>query len=150
MTCTSTLSKTTHSGLTYGNTLASFHLLLRIRYVVVARSHVLEGQLIFTCRQNRILEPGLIPEIPAWFPGAKLNYAENLLTRKDDGIALTEATESGRIVNVTFRELNERVRAMAAALRVAGLQVGDRVAGALSPPRVLVGPENTDEFFQLS
>ncbi|KAF5322148.1 hypothetical protein D9619_001457 [Psilocybe cf. subviscida] len=82
--------------------------------------------------KNRILEPGLIPEIPAWFPGAKLNYAENLLTRKDDGIALTEATESGRIVNVTFRELNERVRAMTAALRVAGLQVGDRVAAIVT------------------
>ena len=82
--------------------------------------------------QNRILEQGSIPEIPVWFPTARLNYAENLLSRKDDGIALTEATEDGRIVNVSFRELNERVRSMAAALRVAGLKVGDRVAGALS------------------
>lgn len=71
----------------------------------------------------------MLEEIPNWFPGARLNYAENLLIRKDDGVALIEANESGTAVEVTFRELNGRVRAMAAALRVNGLKVGDRVAG---------------------
>lgn len=75
------------------------------------------------------MEPGRLPEVPNWFPGARLNYAENLLYRKDDGIALTEAGESGVVTNITFRELNERVRVMASALRVNGLKVGDRVAG---------------------
>lgn len=75
------------------------------------------------------MEPGKLPEIPNWFPDARLNYAENLLYRKDDGIALTESGESGVVTHVTFRELNERVRAMASALRVNGLKVGDRVAG---------------------
>lgn len=79
--------------------------------------------------QNRILEPGKLPEVPNWFPGARLNYAENLLYRKDDGIALTESGESGVVTHITFRELNERVRVMASALRVNGLKVGDRVAG---------------------
>ncbi|KAF8973045.1 acetoacetyl-CoA synthetase [Flammula alnicola] len=83
-------------------------------------------------QKDRILEPGRLPEIPNWFPGAKLNYAENLLIRKDDGIALTEAGESGIVANITFRELNERVRAMAAALRVNGLKVGDRVAAIVT------------------
>ncbi|KJA27866.1 hypothetical protein HYPSUDRAFT_882039 [Hypholoma sublateritium FD-334 SS-4] len=79
--------------------------------------------------KDRILEKGkMLNEIPNWFPGARLNYAENLLIRKDDGVALIEANESGAAVEVTFRELNERVREMAAALRVNGLQVGDRVA----------------------
>ena len=77
-----------------------------------------------------ILEKGkMLQEIPNWFPGSRLNYAENLLIRKDDGVALIEANESGAAVQVTFRELNERVREMAAALRVNGLKVGDRVAG---------------------
>ena len=79
------------------------------------------------------MEPGRLPEIPIWFPGAKLNYAENLLYRRDDGIALTEAGEKGIMSQVSFRELNERVRAMAAALRMSGLQVGDRVAGEAFP-----------------
>ena len=68
-------------------------------------------------------------EIPTWFPGAKLNYAENLLYRRDDAIALTEAGESGVVIHITYKELHQRVRVMAAALRVNGLKVGDRVAG---------------------
>ncbi len=49
--------------------------------------------------------PGsLLPEIPNWFPGARLNYAENLLIRKDDGIALTEATESGVSLEISYKE----------------------------------------------
>ncbi|KIM45283.1 hypothetical protein M413DRAFT_441964 [Hebeloma cylindrosporum] len=83
-------------------------------------------------QKNRILEPGKLPEVPNWFPGARLNYAENLLYRKDDGIALTEAGESGIVTHITFRELNERVRLMAAALRVNGLKVGDRVAAIVT------------------
>jgi len=75
------------------------------------------------------LEKGTLEEIPTWFPGARLNYAENLLYRRDEGIALTEAGESGVVIHITYRELYQRVRLMAAALRVKGLKVGDRVAG---------------------
>lgn len=82
--------------------------------------------------QHRIVAPGKLPEIPTWFPDARLNFAENLLNRRDDGIALTEADESGIITHVTFRQLHDRVRRMAAALMVNGLAIGDRVAG--SPP----------------
>lgn len=42
---------------------------------------------------------------------------------------MTEAGEFGVVTHITFRELNERVRAMASALRINGLKVGDRVAG---------------------
>ncbi len=73
--------------------------------------------------------PGTLPEIPTWFPDARLNFAENLLYRRDDGIALTEANESGILVHVTFRQLYERVREMADACLANGLKVGDRVAG---------------------
>ncbi|KAF8197872.1 acetoacetyl-CoA synthetase [Pholiota molesta] len=84
-------------------------------------------------QKDRILEQGkLLQEIPNWFPGARLNYAENLLIRKDDGTALTEANESGVIAHVSYRELNARVREMAAALRINGLNVGDRVAGIVT------------------
>jgi acetoacetyl-CoA synthetase len=79
--------------------------------------------------QEHILEKGRLEEIPIWFPGARLNYAENLLHRRDDGVALTEADESGVVIHITFRELYQHVRVMAAALRVNGLKIGDRVAG---------------------
>lgn len=31
---------------------------------------------------------------PAWFPTAKLNWAENMLRRRDDKVALIQASES--------------------------------------------------------
>lgn len=68
--------------------------------------------------------------MPEWFPGARLNYAENLLWRNDDGIACTAGGELGKVTDYTFRELRQRVRIMASAMRANGLKVGDRVAGA--------------------
>jgi acetoacetyl-CoA synthetase len=83
-------------------------------------------------QQNRILEDGPFPEVPNWFPGARLNYAENILHRKDDSIAIVAAGEDGIVTNYTFRELYHLVQELAGALRVNGLQVGDRVAGVQS------------------
>ncbi|KAG5728825.1 hypothetical protein E4T56_gene4266, partial [Termitomyces sp. T112] len=80
---------------------------------------------------NQIIVPGKLPEIPEWFPGSRLNYAENLLWHNNDRIACTASGESGKVTDYTFRELRELVKNMAAALRVNGLQVGDRVAGEL-------------------
>ena len=67
--------------------------------------------------------------MPLWFPGARLNYSENLLRHDGDAIAVTAARETGQIVHYSFRRLREMVRDMAAAMRVNGLQKGDRVAG---------------------
>lgn len=81
----------------------------------------------------QILEKGVRPEVPTWFPEARLNYAENLLFRSDESIAITAGGESGIVHNYSFRELRELVRQMASAMRQNGLVVGDRVAGALIP-----------------
>lgn len=78
-----------------------------------------------------IISPGRIPEVPVWFPGARLNYAENLLIRNDDSIAITASGESGEVVDYTWKQLRSMVREMAAALRVNGLVVGDRVAAVV-------------------
>ncbi|KAK0476711.1 acetoacetyl-CoA synthetase [Armillaria novae-zelandiae] len=78
-----------------------------------------------------IISPGRIPEVPIWFPGARLNYAENLLIRNDDSIAITASGESGEVVDYTWKQLRSMVREMAAALRVNGLVVGDRVAAVV-------------------
>lgn len=77
----------------------------------------------------QILIPGKLEEVPEWFPGARLNYAENVLRHNGDSIAITGARETGKVKHVTFRQLRELVREMAAAMRVHGLQKGDRVAG---------------------
>ncbi|KAG6850135.1 hypothetical protein H0H93_000520 [Arthromyces matolae] len=86
-----------------------------------------------TPNPHQIIAPGKgLPEIPEWFPGARLNYAENLLWHNNDRIACTASGESGNVTDYTFRELRELVRKMAAALRVNGLQVGDRVAAIVT------------------
>ncbi len=69
-------------------------------------------------------------EVPIWFPGARLNYAENILRHNGDAIAVTSVREMGAIENYTFRQLRSMVRQLAAAMRANGLQLGDRVAGA--------------------
>lgn len=69
--------------------------------------------LICSESDHRILENGVLDEVPLWFPGARLNYAENLLHRTDDATAITATGESGVITNYTFRELREMVRVMA-------------------------------------
>lgn len=77
----------------------------------------------------QILTEGRLKEVPEWFPGARLNYAENVLRHNTDAIACTSARETGQIAHYSFRQLRNMVQELAAALRVNGLQVGDRVAG---------------------
>ncbi|XP_061528732.1 acetoacetyl-CoA synthetase isoform X2 [Phycodurus eques] len=74
-----------------------------------------------------------ISDVPEWFSGARLNYAENLLKHTEqDKVALYSATEaSEEIIKVTFRELRRDVALFAAAMRKMGVQTGDRVVGYL-------------------
>jgi acetoacetyl-CoA synthetase len=64
-----------------------------------------------------------------WFPGARLNFAENLLRYRDDREALVSLLENGRRRSLTYGELYRKVAALAASLRAEGVQSGDRVAG---------------------
>ena len=68
---------------------------------------------------------------PTWFLGARLNFAENLLRRRDQGPALIFWNEHGRQRSLTHAELHEEVTRVAEALRRVGVEVGDRVAGFL-------------------
>jgi len=70
---------------------------------------------------------------PRWFPGARLNYAENLLQgpADPDQLALVGWTESGRQGALTYAELRREVARFADGLRAAGVVEGDRVAGFL-------------------
>ena len=90
------------------------------------------GDVRASARGGRVTENW--PAMPGtrWFPEARLNFAENLLRRDDDGIAIEfagERPEDRR--SLTWRELNAQVAAVAARLRDLGIEPGDRVAGYL-------------------
>ncbi|MDF3052643.1 MAG: acsA [Geminicoccaceae bacterium] len=73
-------------------------------------------------------DPGLGPR---WFPGARLNFAENLLRFSDDHPALVFWNEQGPQSQLSYADLNAAVARAAGALRREGVRVGDRVAGFL-------------------
>jgi acetoacetyl-CoA synthetase len=66
---------------------------------------------------------------PRWFRGARLNFAENLLRRYDDGEALVLWTERGPGRRLTYAQLGDAVACFAGFLRRAGVEQGDRVVG---------------------
>ncbi|MGB0620129.1 MAG: acetoacetate--CoA ligase [Myxococcota bacterium] len=66
-----------------------------------------------------------------WFSGAELNFAENLLRRRDDGVALVGLLENGDRRTLSWRELYAAVERLASAMRAHGIRKGDRVAGLL-------------------
>jgi acetoacetyl-CoA synthetase len=66
-----------------------------------------------------------------WFPGAWLNYAENLLLRRDDAVAIEFRGEDQVRSSLTYAELYAAVSVLSQALADAGISHGDRVAGYL-------------------
>ncbi len=64
-----------------------------------------------------------------WFPGARLNFAENLLRFRDDSVALVFHGEDHPPVKITYAALYDEVARLAKSLREAGVIAGDRVAG---------------------
>ena len=62
-----------------------------------------------------------------WFPGAMLNFAENLLRYKDDQFAFIFQGESKKTELITYENLNKQVARLAQSLREMGVKVGDRV-----------------------
>ncbi|MDR6323382.1 acetoacetate--CoA ligase [Actinoplanes couchii] len=66
-----------------------------------------------------------------WFPGATLNYAENVLRLPgfdDDDPVVTAYSQSREPLTLTARQLREDVRMVRAGLRSRGVGAGDRVA----------------------
>jgi acetoacetyl-CoA synthetase len=64
-----------------------------------------------------------------WFPGVKLNFAENLLRYRDDRTALVSLLENGERRTLSYADLYLKVAQLAASLRAQGVVAGDRVAG---------------------
>ena len=64
-----------------------------------------------------------------WFPDARLNFAENLLRRRDDAIAIVSLLENGERRSLSFAGLYLQVARLSVSLRELGVGPGDRVAG---------------------
>lgn len=69
-----------------------------------------------------------------WFPGAKLNYAQNMLKHaqdRPDDVAIIGEHETLPTTRLTWRELEAQVAAVAQQLRDLGVKPGDTVAAVL-------------------
>ncbi|MBN1338361.1 MAG: acetoacetate--CoA ligase [Bacteroidales bacterium] len=66
-----------------------------------------------------------------WFEGVKLNFAGNLLRRNDDAPALIFRGETLVKKVITYSQLHEEVRKVAAGMKRLGLQKGDRIAAIM-------------------
>ena len=64
-----------------------------------------------------------------WFPGAKLNFAENLLRFRDNRLAFIFRGETQKSMTMTYGELYTTVARLAKSLRELGILPGDRIVG---------------------
>lgn len=81
-----------------------------------------------SCPYDRVVDDlGKFPGA-RWFPGAKLNFAENLLRHRDDRLAFVFRGEDGTSKKMTYAELYDSVGRLSKALRDSGIVPGDRIA----------------------
>ncbi|MGY8992000.1 MAG: acetoacetate--CoA ligase [Rhodospirillales bacterium] len=86
---------------------------------------------IATSRGERLLiNPSQMPGAQ-FFPDAQLNYAENLLRRRDETPAIFFRAEDQIERQLTWRELYDEVSRLSQAMRNSGIRPGDCVAGFL-------------------
>ncbi|HPE56575.1 MAG TPA: acetoacetate--CoA ligase [Bacteroidales bacterium] len=75
-----------------------------------------------------------------WFQGAKLNFAENLLRRRDDHTAIIFRGEDSVKREITYAELYEEVKRVAAGLKKLGVKKDDRVSAFMpNMPETVIG-----------
>ncbi|EJL03534.1 acetoacetyl-coenzyme A synthetase [Pseudomonas fluorescens Q2-87] len=73
------------------------------------------------------------PQMPSarWFPGATLNFAEHLLRRRDEAVAVVALAENGDQEQLTWAELAAHVAGLQRSLKATGVTQGDRVAACM-------------------
>ncbi|MBN6774434.1 acetoacetate--CoA ligase [Pseudomonas granadensis] len=85
----------------------------------------------FHTQPDAVLREGVQMPSAEWFPGATLNFAEHLLRRRDDAVAVISIAENGQREQLTWAELAEHVAGFQASLQAAGVGLGDRVAACM-------------------
>lgn len=81
---------------------------------------------------NTVIKNGDAFHNTQWFVGSRLNYAENLLRRRDEHIALVAYLDNGQRTSITYKALYEKVNALAHHFKEQGITVGDRIAGVVA------------------
>ena len=85
----------------------------------------------FHDQPDAVLVEGAQMPSAQWFPGATLNFAEHLMRRRDDAVAVIAIGENGQREHLTWAELAEHVAGFQNSLKAAGVGLGDRVAACM-------------------
>lgn len=85
------------------------------------------GGVIASKKYDKVVEDLSVFPGTKWFPGAKLNFAENLLKYKDDQFAFIFQGETKKTELISYENLNKQVARLAQSLRKMGVKIGDRV-----------------------
>ena len=80
-------------------------------------------------RGDAVLADGGNMPTARWFPKARLNFAQNMLRRRDNEAAIIALREDGARRTLSFTELYDLVSRIAQAMTAHGIVAGDRVAG---------------------
>ena len=67
------------------------------------------GGIIASKKYDKAVEDLSVYPGTKWFPGARLNFAENLLKYKDDQLAFIFQGETKKTAQMTYAELNKHV-----------------------------------------
>ena len=87
------------------------------------------SQIIYSTNYTSVIDyPAKMPGA-IWFQGARLNFAENLLRYRDERAAIVFQGEDRKPHTISYRQLYQRVARLTAAMRLAGVLPGDRIAG---------------------
>ena len=82
-------------------------------------------------RASTVLAERVMPGAQ-WFPGARLNYAENIFRKRSaERPMIFYQAEGQPLVTLSWEEVLDQSQRLAAALRRMGVQAGDRVVGYL-------------------
>ncbi len=82
----------------------------------------------FSQEPDQIIEKSHKMQDTKWFTGATLNFAENLLKRRDEQAAIIFRSEAGHNTQLSYQELYDNVAKLAAYLKKLGIKSGDRIA----------------------
>jgi len=89
------------------------------------------SEINYSTKYNSILTKYDMPGAD-WFSGSKLNFAENLLRKKNNDVALTCCRENFKTIFISYSELYLLTAKTAASLKKLGVGKGDRIAGYIS------------------
>ena len=84
---------------------------------------------------NKIIVKDKVFNKSKFFPDSRLNYAENILKKRSNEVAINFLSEHGIEEEITWNELHERVCRFSAYLKKLNLKKGDRVA-AYTPNKI--------------